>query len=38
MVMSPEQKKANIKTALVLLSIALVFLFGYVAKMALLGK
>jgi hypothetical protein len=36
--MSPEQKKANTKTALVLFSIALVFLLGYVAKMALLGK
>ncbi len=36
--MSPEQKKTNTKTALVLFSIALAFLLGYVAKMALLGK
>jgi hypothetical protein len=36
--MTPEQKKANIKTALVLCSVALVFLLGFVAKMALLGK
>ena len=36
--MSPEQKKANRRTGLVLGSIALVFLLGFIAKMALLGK
>jgi hypothetical protein len=36
--MSPEQKKANRRTGLILGSIALVFLLGFIAKMALLGK
>lgn len=36
--MNHEQKKANIRTGLVLLSVALVFLLGFVAKMVLLGK
>ena len=36
--MSPEQKKTNRKTGLILGSIALVFLLGFIAKMALLGK
>lgn len=36
--MTPEQKKANRKTGLILGSIALVFLLGFFAKMALLGK
>ncbi len=36
--MTPEQKRANRKTGLILGSIALVFLLGFIAKMALLGK
>ena len=36
--MNPEQKKANIRTGLILASIAAVFLVGFVAKMVLLGK
>jgi hypothetical protein len=36
--MTPEQKRANRRTGLILGSIALVFLLGFVAKMALLGK
>jgi hypothetical protein len=30
---TPEQKKANLKTALILLSVVLVFLVGFMAKM-----
>jgi hypothetical protein len=37
MAMTPEQKKANLRTALILASIAAVFLVGFVAKMVLLG-
>lgn len=36
--MSPEQKKANLKTGLILATVALVFLFGFVIKMMLLGR
>lgn len=36
--MSPEQKKANLKTGLILATVALVFLFGFVVKMMLLGR
>ena len=36
--MNPEQKKANLKTGLILLSVVVVFLVGFVAKMVLLGK
>ena len=36
--MSDEQKKANLKTGLILLSVAVVFLVGFVAKIVLLGK
>ena len=36
--MTPEQKRANRRTGLILGSIALVFLLGFIAKMALLGK
>lgn len=35
--MTPEQKKSNLRLALVLASIAAVFLVGFVAKMALLS-
>ena len=36
--MKEEQKKANLKTGLILLSVVVVFLVGFVAKMVLLGK
>ncbi len=36
--MTPEQKKANLKTGLILVSVALVFFVGFMAKMILLGK
>ena len=36
--MKAEQKKANLKTGLILASVALVFFVGFVAKMFLLGK
>ena len=34
--MTEEQKKANVRMALILASIALVFFLGFVAKMVLL--
>ena len=36
--MTPEQKKANLRTGLILASIALVFFLGFMAKMLMLGK
>jgi hypothetical protein len=36
--MTPEQKKANLRTALVLASVAAVFLAGFFAKIILLGR
>jgi hypothetical protein len=36
--MKEEQKKANLKTGLILLSVVVVFLIGFVAKIVLLGK
>jgi hypothetical protein len=33
----PDQRKANVRTALIVLSCALVFGLGFVAKVALLG-
>ena len=35
--MTPEQKKANVRLALILASIAAVFFVGFMAKMFLLG-
>jgi len=35
---TPEQKKRNLRLALVLASIAAVFLIGFMAKMILLSK
>ena len=35
--MSPEQKKSNLRLALILASVALVFFVGFMVKMALLG-
>ena len=37
MAMTPEQKKANLRMALILASIAAVLFVGFIAKMALLG-
>jgi hypothetical protein len=36
--MTPEQKKANVKTGLILASVALVFFIGFMGKMVLLGR
>jgi hypothetical protein len=36
--MSPEQKKANLKTGLILASVALAFFIGFMVKMIMLGK
>jgi len=36
--MTPEQKKANLKTGLILASVAVVIFFGFMAKMIFLGK
>jgi len=36
-VMTPEQKKTNLRTGLVLASVALVFFIGFMAKMVILG-
>jgi hypothetical protein len=33
----PRQRKANLRLALILLSVALVFALGFVAKVGLLG-
>jgi hypothetical protein len=35
---TPEQKKANLRTGLILASIAAVFFIGFMAKMIVLGK
>ena len=35
--MTPKQKKTNLKMALILASVALVFFVGFMVKMALLG-
>jgi hypothetical protein len=35
--MTPEQKKANVRLALILASIAAVFFIGFMAKMFMLG-
>ena len=37
MAQTPEQKKGNVRMALVLASIVAVFFIGFIAKMALLG-
>ncbi|MDO8449281.1 cytochrome oxidase small assembly protein [Rhodoferax sp.] len=36
--MTPEQKKTNLKTGLILLSVVAVFFVGFMIKMAFLGK
>lgn len=35
--MKPEQRKSNVRLALVLASVALVFALGFVAKIVLFG-
>jgi hypothetical protein len=35
--MTPEQKKNNLRLALILASVALVFFVGFMAKMVFLG-
>jgi hypothetical protein len=37
-VMTPDQKKSNMKLGLTLASVALVFFVGFMAKMVFLGK
>ena len=37
LVMTPDQKKKNLRLALILGSVAVVFLVGFVAKAALIG-
>ena len=36
--MDEQQRKKNLRLALILASVALVFFLGFLAKMALLGK
>ena len=36
--MKSEQKKNNLRLALILASVAIVFFVGFIAKMALLGR
>ncbi len=36
--MKPEQKKSNLRLALILASVAVVFFFGFMAKMIFLGR
>ncbi|MCX8520652.1 MAG: cytochrome oxidase small assembly protein [Rhodoferax sp.] len=38
MTQTPEQKKANLRMGLVLVSIAAVFLVGFMLKMIVLGR
>jgi len=35
---TPEQKKSNLRLGLILASVALVFFVGFMTKMVLLGK
>jgi hypothetical protein len=37
MAQTPDQKKSNVRTGLILASVALVFFVGFMAKMILLG-
>jgi hypothetical protein len=36
--MTPEQKKANLKTGIILASVAVVFFVGFMARMIFLGR
>ena len=35
---TPEQKKANLRTGLILASVAVVFFLGFMAKMVMLSR
>jgi hypothetical protein len=35
---TPEQKKSNLRLALILASVAIVFFLGFMAKMIFLGR
>lgn len=35
--MTPEQKKANVRTGLILASVAALFFLGFMARMVVLG-
>lgn len=37
MVMTPDQKKSNLRLGLILASVAVAFFLGFVAKMVLFG-
>ncbi|MEN9887061.1 MAG: hypothetical protein RL758_1639 [Pseudomonadota bacterium] len=36
--MTPEQKKSNLRTGLILASVAVAFFVGFLAKIVLMGK
>jgi hypothetical protein len=36
--MTPEQKKSNLRMALILASVVVVFFFGIIVKVVLLGR
>ena len=36
--MKPDQKKNNLRLALILVSVVIVFFFGFMAKMIFLGR
>ncbi len=38
MALTPEQKKSNLRTALILVSVVVVFLLGFFAKVMLLNR
>lgn len=38
MALTPEQKKTNLRTALILVSVVVAFLLGFFAKVMLLGR
>ena len=38
MAQTPEQRKSNLRTALILVSVVAVFLLGFFAKVTLLGR
>jgi hypothetical protein len=38
MAMTPEQRRANLRTGLILASVAVVFFIGFMVKMVLLSK
>ena len=37
MALTPEQKKSNLRTGLILASVAVVFFLGFMTKMVVLG-